>query len=46
METYNPADHMVMCRKYKQKLPKMPKRKPMRAVKAVLWCIYRHKARH
>ena len=25
METYNPADHMVMCRKYKQKLPKMPK---------------------
>lgn len=25
METYNPADHMVMCRKYKQKLPKMAK---------------------
>ena len=25
METYNPADHMVMCRKYKQNLPKMPK---------------------
>lgn len=24
METYNPADHMVMCRKYKQNLPKMP----------------------
>lgn len=24
METFNPADHMVMCRKYKQNLPKMP----------------------
>lgn len=24
MQTYNPADHMVMCRKYKQNLPKLP----------------------
>lgn len=24
MQTYNPADHMVMCRKYNTLLPKLP----------------------
>ncbi|MDO4894831.1 MULTISPECIES: oxidative damage protection protein [Moraxella] len=25
MQTFNPAEHMVFCRKYQQNLPKLPK---------------------
>lgn len=37
---------MVMMAEPLQKPSTTPKRKPMRAVKPVLWCICRHKARH